>query len=111
MRSPASLLLVYDAESRSCRSVVDWIRKRDQACLIIAFPVQNPELAQLAPELAGQPLLGSVHGLDTRTRAVYRGPDLVPTVFVRLPVWNWVAPLFNLPLMARMGYALMRRGR
>jgi predicted DCC family thiol-disulfide oxidoreductase YuxK len=110
MHRPAPLLLVYDAEDRSCRAVVDWVRRRDQACLIVAFPWQNPELVQLAPEVAGRPLLGSVLGLDTRTRAVCQGPDLVPQVFLRLPIWNWLAPVFALPTLARLAYTWMRKG-
>ena len=111
MAHPAPLLLVYDAEHASCRGVVDWIRKRDQACLIVAFPMQNPELVQLAPELAGLPLQNSVHALDTRTRAILRGPSLVPVVFARLPGWVWVAPLFTLPALAGLAFRSMARTR
>jgi len=111
MSHPAPLLLVYDAEHAGCRGVVDWIRKRDRACLIIAFPMQNPELVQLAPEVAGLPLLNSVHALDTRTRAVLRGPTLVPAVFHRLPGWAWLSPLFALPALASLAFRLMSRTR
>jgi predicted DCC family thiol-disulfide oxidoreductase YuxK len=107
----APLLLVYDAESPSCRGVVDWIRKRDRACLIVAFPLQNAELVKLAPEVAGLPLLGSVHGLDTRSRAVFEGQALIPIIFLRLPGWAWVAPLFGIPALAALAYALIRRTR
>ena len=109
MSHPAPLLLVYDAENPSCRGVVDWIRKRDRACLIIAFPLQNPELVQLAPEVAGLPLLGTVHGLDTRTRVVLQGQALMPGVFDRLPGWGWLAPLLAVPALASLAYRLLSR--
>ena len=111
MSGPAPLLLVYDAEIPGCRGVVDWIRKRDRACLIIAFPLQNPEVAQLAPEVAGLPLLGTVHSLDTRTRAVCQGQALLPGVFDRLPGWGWLAPLMAIPALASLAYRLLSRVR
>ena len=107
----APLLLAYDAESPACRGVVDWIRKRDRDCLTIAFPLQNAELVQLAPELAGLPLIGTVHGLDTRTREVRQGQALLPAIFLRLPGWRWAAPLVGMPFFAGMAYAMMRRAK
>ena len=104
----APLLLVYDAESAPCRGLVDWARRRDRACLIIAFPLENGELLKLAPELAGLPLHGEVHSLDTRTRAVRRGPNLLPGLFQRLPGWAWLAPCLAVPALSSLVYRLLR---
>ena len=109
MASLAPLLLVYDADSAPCRALVDWIRKRDRACLIIAFPYQNAELVRLAPELAGLAYLGEIHGLDTRTRRTGQGPALLPSLFQRLPGWQWLAPLMAIPLLRTLTYATLRR--
>lgn len=111
MSRPAPLLLVYDAESAPCRGLVDWARQRDRDCLIVAFPMQNGELAQLAPELAGLALRGEVHSLDTRTRAVKEGPELLTGLFSRLPAWSWLAPLVALPAVAKLAYRLLCRSR
>ena len=111
MPQPAPLLLVYDAESAPCRSVVDWIRKRDRTCLVVAFPMQNGELAMLAPELAGLPLQGEVHSLDTRTREVRHGEAILKGLFRRLPGWHWLEPLMAARLLASWTYHLMRRVR
>lgn len=99
---PAPLLLVYDAECPACRSAVDWIQKRDAQGLIVPFPYQNPELVRMAPELAGRPLDASIHGLDTGTRIVKAGGDLLPDLLGRLPRWRWVAPLLRLPGLSHL---------
>lgn len=91
------LLLAYDAECSLCRRMMDWVRRRDPEGLVIAFPLQDPELVKVAPELAGRPLHEAIHGLDLATRRVYVGADLLPHVGRRLPGWRWVAPLSRLP--------------
>jgi predicted DCC family thiol-disulfide oxidoreductase YuxK len=111
MAQPGPLLLVYDAESAPCRGVVDWVRKRDRTCLVVAFPLQNGELAQLAPELAGLPLQGEVHSLDTRTREVRHGEAMLEGLFQRLPGWRWLGPWMAIRGLASMTYGLMRRVR
>ena len=111
MGSPSPLLLVYDAESAPCRALVDWIRKRDRACLIIAFPYQNAELVRLAPELAGMAFLGEIHGLDTRTRQATQGAALLPQLFERLPTWQWLAPLLAIAPLRALTYSALRRLR
>jgi hypothetical protein len=52
---PAPYLLAYDAEDSGCRRLVDWIQRRDSSGLVVSFPLQNPELVHVAPELAGLP--------------------------------------------------------
>jgi len=69
MPQPAPLLLAYDAECPLCRRLVDWVQRRDRWGLIIPFPLQNPELVRMAPELAGRPLQAALHGLDS---AIYK---------------------------------------
>jgi predicted DCC family thiol-disulfide oxidoreductase YuxK len=104
---------VYDAESAACRGMVDWIQKRDQDGLVVSFPFQNPELLHVAPEFAGLFLDGELHGFDTRSRVIHRGPRLLPDLFRRLPGWRWfaLAPLACLPPVASLIYAYLRRRR
>lgn len=97
MARPAPLLLAYDAECPACRRRVDWIQRRDRWGLVVPFPVQNPELVRMAPELAGLPLLERMHGLDTGTRRVLWGASLQGQVFRRLPHLRWLAWAFALP--------------
>jgi len=102
MPQPAPLLLAYDAECPLCRRLVDWVQRRDRWGLIIPFPLQNPELVRMAPELAGRPLQEALHGLDTGTRQVRAGGDLLPWVARRLPWWRFWAPILRLPGLARL---------
>ncbi len=95
------LLLAYDAECSLCVKRADWIAARDAEGLLTLFPLQHPELAKMAPELAGLTLHGELHGLDLGTRAVLQGPALLPEILSRLPRWCWLAPLLRLPGMAR----------
>jgi predicted DCC family thiol-disulfide oxidoreductase YuxK len=88
---PAPLLIAYDAECPRCRHWVDWVQRRDRWGLVIPFPLQNPELIRMAPELAGLPLDQAIHGLDTNTREVKSGARLLTAVGVRLPRWRWLA--------------------
>lgn len=111
MGHPAPLLVAYDAESAPCRALVDWVRHRDRACLVVAFPYQHAELVHLAPELAGQTFREEVHGLDTRTRQVRGGAALLPSLFRRLPGWRILAPLLTLPALANLAWRWLRRSR
>lgn len=108
---PSLYLLVYDAESPRCRGMIDWIQQRDRAGLVVAFPFQNAELVRVAPELAGLALDGEVHGFDTRSRHITRGPRLLPYVLRRLPGWRWLAPLATLPPVGNLFYAFLHRRR
>ena len=103
-------LLAYDAEDRGCRRLVDWVQARDQHGRVVSFPFQNGELVRVAPELAGLPQAGQVHGYDTRTRQVHSGARLLPSLFSRLPGWRWLAPLVALPPVSALVYAFLRRG-
>ena len=107
------LLVAYDAECHVCVKKADWLRERDRDGLIEVFPLQHPDLAILAPELAGRFLHGELHGLDLRTRAVMRGPALLPELLSRLPRWKLVAPVLRLPGLARIAawFALRRDER
>lgn len=95
------LLVAYDGECHTCRKKADWVLARDAWGLIEVFPLQHPDLVQIAPELAGRPLLGELHGMDLRTRAVFRGPTLLPELLSRLPRWRMVSPVLRLPGLAR----------
>ena len=99
----APYLLAYDAEDGGCRRLVDWIQRR------VSCPFQNAELVVVAPELAGLPQTGQVHGFDTRTRKLRSGAKLLPGLFRRLPGWGWLAPLASLPWVAGMLYRYIRR--
>jgi hypothetical protein len=105
----APYLLAYDAEDAGCRRLVDWVQRRDASGLVVAFPFQNPELVAVAPELAGLPQAGQIHGFDTRTRDLQSGPNLLPGLLSRLPGWTWLALLASLPGASAMLHAWLRR--
>ncbi len=107
------LLVAYDAECSHCRKKADWVRERDRDGRIEVFPLQHPDLARIAPELAGRFLHGELHGLDLATRRVFRGAELLPELLSRLPRWKLVAPLLRLPGLARFAawFALKRDER
>jgi predicted DCC family thiol-disulfide oxidoreductase YuxK len=92
-----SLLIAYDAECSPCCRLVDWVGARDRWGRVVFFPLQNPELVRLAPELAGRPLHGEVHGIDLGRRETWSGPALLPEILGRLPRWRWLAPALHLP--------------
>jgi hypothetical protein len=106
---PSPYLLVYDAEDPGCRRLIDWIQRRDQTGLVVSFPYQNAELLHVAPELAGLNLDGEVHGFDTRSRKIQRGPGLLPSLLSRLPGWRWLALPAALPGAAGLIYRFLRR--
>lgn len=97
MARRSGLLVAYDAECGPCCRLADRIRSRDRRGLVVFFPVQNPELARLAPELAGRDLHGDVHGLDLERRSVHHGVGLLAEVLARLPGWAWAGLLVRLP--------------
>lgn len=106
MAHPAPLLLAYDGECGLCRRAMDWVQRRDRWGLVVAFPIQNAELLRVAPELAGRPLHLEIHGVDTFTREVYAGADLIIHVLDRLPRWRFVAPLLRIPGLPSLGQRL-----
>ncbi len=110
MAAASSLLIAYDAECGPCCRLADWAGARDRRGLLVFFPLQNPELVKLAPELAGRPLHGEVHGLDLADRRIWSGPELLPRLLGRLPGWAWLAPLLRLPGPSQLlGWAWRRR--
>ena len=110
---PSPLILAYDAECSHCCKRADWIRQRDHGGLITLFPLQHPDLAIIAPELAGRALHGELHGLELKTRTIWQGPDLLPEILDRLPRWCYVAPLLRWPGVAKLiaRWALRRAER
>jgi predicted DCC family thiol-disulfide oxidoreductase YuxK len=110
----APLLLAYDAECSLCRTLVGWVQARDRGGLVIPFPLQNPELVRMAPELAGRELGEALHALDTGSRRVFRGGDCLAPLLARLRGWNLLAPLLRLPgvrALARRAYASLAARR
>ena len=108
---PSPYLLVYDAEDPGCRHLIDWIQRRDQTGLVVAFPSQNAELLHVAPELAGLALDQEIHGFDPRSRKVLRGASLLPGLLQRLPGWRWLALLAAFPVAGGLIYRFLRRHR
>lgn len=109
MVRPAPLLLAYDGACGLCRRLAEAIRIRDRWGLVIAFPLQDAELLRVAPELAGRPLERALHGLDTASRRVLVGAELLAPVLSRLPRWRWVAPAFRLPGVAGLAQRIYLR--
>ena len=109
MGRPAPLLLAYDGACDLCQRLMESIRIRDRWGLVIAFPLQDPDLLRVAPELAGRPLEQALHGLETATRQVFAGAELLPPVLARLPGWRWLAPLFRAPGVAGLAQRLYLR--
>lgn len=107
----APLLVAYDGECSLCAKRADWLQARDVQGLLVLFPLQHPELAQVAPELAGKALHGELHGLNMATRRVLVGPDLLPELLARLAQpWPLVAPLMRIRPLARLAaWLLLKR--
>lgn len=104
------LLVAYDAECSLCAKRAEALRARDRRGLLVLFPLQHPELARMAPELAGRRLHGELHGLDLETRRVWTGASLLPELAARLPRWAWAAPLLRIPGIARaVAWATLKR--
>lgn len=91
-----------------------WVQARDREGLVVAFPLQNPELVKVAPELAGRPLDAEIHALDLGTRQIWQGAGLLRPLARRLPGWRWLAPLLALPgvaALARWSYRKLSERR
>ena len=109
---PSTLLVAYDAECAFCRSIADWARERDKGGSLVFFPIQNPELLRMAPELGGLPLHESIHGVDAATRQVSSGGGLWLQMLRRLPAWRWCALALSLPGLGALARLMFdRRGR
>lgn len=108
---PTPLLLAYDAECSLCMKRAEWIRARDAHGLLVLFPLQHPELARMAPELAGRTLHGELHGLDLGTRQVLTGEALLPALLRRMPFpWFFLAFPLRWRVLARLaGRFLLKR--
>jgi hypothetical protein len=96
---PSSLLIAYDAENPADRRFVDRLQQRDHWGLIIPFPIQNPELVRMAPELAGRALHLEMHALNCLTREIFTGRRLWYAACMRLPLWSRLALVVSLPFM------------
>lgn len=105
----APLILAYDAECSLCRRWVARIEARDREGLIVPFPLQDPNLVQVAPELAGRALDQAVHGVDVATREVWCGAGVLRPVLRRLPGWRWLAPWVDLPGIRTLAALFYRR--
>ena len=93
----APLILAYDAECALCRRWMARIQARDRDGLIVPFPLQDPLLVQIAPELAGCLLDQALHAVDGGTRRIYAGAGVLKPLLRRLPTWRWLAPFVELP--------------
>lgn len=80
----------------------------------MSFPIQNPELLRMAPELGGLPLAETIYGVDASTRQVFSAGDLWLQMAIRLPGWWLFAHIFSLPgfyALARFAYRLHSKGK
>jgi hypothetical protein len=66
---------------------------RDAGGLIVFFPIQNPELLRMAPELGGLPINETIFGVDSATRRIYSGGAMWLQMAQRLPRWSCLAHL------------------
>ncbi len=107
------LILAYDAECPFCRDLLRWAQARDDRGSLAPFPLQNPDLVRIAPELAGRDLREALHVVDGATREVWVGGDAWIALLGRLRGWRWVAPILGLPgirgIVARAYRAVARR--
>jgi predicted DCC family thiol-disulfide oxidoreductase YuxK len=98
----APLLLAYDSACTLCCRMVLWLARQDRQGLLVILPLRDPNLLELAPELAGKPLEKEIHGLDLGSREVRAGADLLGPIARRLPGWRWLAPLCGIPGLPRL---------
>lgn len=105
------MLVSYDAECPFCSSVADWAREGDSGGRLVFFPIQNPELLRMAPELGGLPLHEYIHGINASTRQVYSDGDLWLRMLACLPAWKLCAWLLSLPGLSGVAQAMYRRRR
>jgi hypothetical protein len=63
----------------------------------------------VAPELAGLPLDRGIHGYEPRSRTLRSGPRMLPSLLRHLTGWRWLAPAAQVPLLARLLFALILR--
>ena len=96
------LLIAYDASCTLCTRMVLWLARQDRQGLLVILPLRDPNLLELAPELAGKPLEREIHGLDLGTREVRAGADLLQPIARRLPGWRWLSPLLGIPGLPRL---------
>jgi predicted DCC family thiol-disulfide oxidoreductase YuxK len=99
------LLVSYDAECPFCRRAADWAAARDVGGRIVLFPIQNPELLRMAPELGGLPLHEAIHAVDSSTREVSRAGGAWLQMLRRLPGLRWWALPLSLPGLRRLALA------
>jgi len=67
---------------------------------MVFFPLQNPELLRVAPELGGLPLQEAIHGVDSSTREVFAAGGLWVRMLGRLPGWRGLCGrLLSLPAL------------
>jgi predicted DCC family thiol-disulfide oxidoreductase YuxK len=103
------LLVAYDAECPFCCSVADWAGDRDRHGLIVLFPIQNPELLRMAPELGGLRINEIMHGVDTATRKVFLGGELWLQIVRRLPLWRWLGYVLSVPGLSTIVKGLYKK--
>jgi len=107
--TPSVLLIAYDAECPFCRSVADWARERDTRGQIVFFPIQNPELLRMAPELGGFPLHEAIHCIDASTRRIFVAGDAWLQMARRLPGWGWRSCILSIPGLSGLTRYLYQR--
>lgn len=91
-------VVVYDGECGFCRRSVDAIRRRDRRRVFTYVPRQTPGIEQRFPQLLEGDFNTGLRLIDTDETA-HVGADAMHQIARRLPIYNWFAWLYQVPLL------------
>jgi predicted DCC family thiol-disulfide oxidoreductase YuxK len=91
-------VVVYDGECGFCRRSVEAIRRRDRRGVFTYVPRQTPGIEQRFPQLLEGDFNTGLRLIDTG-ETVHVGADAMHQIARRLPIYNWFAWLYRVPLL------------